>query len=156
LGGIVISGDNPADVKAILDVIKALQEIAKGTEIRIELIRLEHADATSVSNTLSQVFQRVFVGASGNVRAPGTPTTGVTSPFITPQQPRTAQAAGSVVLLPLPRYNAILVAAPGVRMDDITKEIKKLDLPTGPQGQATPFPLKKASAAQAETFITNF
>src|SRR5205807_2516048 len=32
----------------------------------------------------------------------------------------------------------------------------RLDRPTAPQGQATPFPLKRASAARVATLITNF
>ena len=49
-------------------------------------------------------------------------------------------------MIPLPRFNSILVAASRERIPDIKKEIEKLDLPTPAAGRATPFPLKKASA----------
>src|SRR5207245_10044346 len=68
----------------------------------------------------------------------------------------TQQQATSVVLLPIPRQNAILVAAPKARIEDITREIKRLDVPPGAQGQTTPIPLKKASASRVATLIQNF
>src|SRR5262249_38720480 len=53
----------------------------------------------------------------------------------------------------LPRHNAILMAAPRARVDDMIREIKKLDRPVSPQGQAVAFPLKKASAARVANLI---
>ena len=46
-------------------------------------------------------------------------------------------------------------AAPKARIRDVLKEIRALDRPNAPAGQATPFPLKKASAARMESLISN-
>jgi type II secretion system protein D len=61
-----------------------------------------------------------------------------------------------VVLLPLPRLNAILLAAPRARVDDVVKEIKRLDRPTAAHMGATAFPLKKASAARVASLVQQF
>src|SRR5262249_40999521 len=66
------------------------------------------------------------------------------------------QGQASVAMIPLPRYNSILLAAPPGRMDDIIREIKKLDRPVAPQGGATAFPLKKAAAARVAPLLQQF
>src|SRR5205823_9084315 len=61
IGGIVIRADNPEDLKAILDLIKYIQEEGAKADIQIQLIELKFADATSVVTTLNQLYQRVNV-----------------------------------------------------------------------------------------------
>jgi type II secretory pathway component GspD/PulD (secretin) len=61
-----------------------------------------------------------------------------------------------VVLLPIPRQNAILVAAPEARLKDVEAEIAHLDVPNAPPGKATAFPLKKASAARVDAMLNSF
>jgi type II secretory pathway component GspD/PulD (secretin) len=165
LGVIVISGNSPQDVAEIEKIINYIIQLGAGAEVRIQVVPLEHADATSVANTLSQLFQRVNVGATFTAPVTGRPpTTGapVTGPFVGTQQPAAqqaaaAQGAGSVFLLPLPRFNAILLAAPRARFDEMVLEIKRLDRPNAvPAGGATAFPLKKAPAARVATLLNNF
>jgi type II secretion system protein D len=61
-----------------------------------------------------------------------------------------AQAPLSLVLLPLTRQNAILVAAPRSQMKYLIEQISKLDINNTAAGKAVPFPLKRASASQVE------
>ncbi|MCE9530042.1 MAG: hypothetical protein K8T89_02720 [Planctomycetes bacterium] len=63
---------------------------------------------------------------------------------------------GSILLLPLARFNSIMIGAPKSRLDDIVKEIKKLDQPIPTQGQTFAFPLKKASALTVANQVQNF
>jgi type II secretory pathway component GspD/PulD (secretin) len=148
LGAIVIQGNNPADVQAVIEIINYIARFGALAEVEIQLVPLEYADATSVANTLVQLYQRVLVGTSGNV---GAPRTGPTTFFgaAIPQAP-------SVTLLPIVRFNAILVAAPRVRMKDVLNEIKRLDRPSTAEARAVPFPLTRASAARVATLINNF
>lgn len=156
LGVIVITGNNQQDVDEVVKIIEYIQKLGATAEVQLQLVPLQFADATSVANTLAQVYSKVIVGAAANVRAPFSGSSG------TPGTPGTAAAAGqqqlqsSVVFVPVPRFNAILVAAPKSRIDDIIQEIKRLDKPTSPQGQATPFPLTKASAARVANLLTSF
>jgi type II secretory pathway component GspD/PulD (secretin) len=154
LGVIVISGNNPADVDEIIRIIDYIRRLGAGAEVQIQLVPLEHADATSVASILTQLFQRVVVTAAGNVRSTQPTTTTAQTPF---GASTTTQAqAASVVLLPLPRFNAILMAAPKARVADILDEIKRLDRASSPQGRATSFPLKKASASRVATLLINW
>jgi len=143
LGVIVISGPNRGDVEAVVKIIEYIQRLGAGAEPSIELVPLDHGDATSVSVTLGLMFQQVQIGATANVGGAGRP------------QGQAAQQ-GSVVLLPLPRFNAILLAAPRARMDDIIKEIKRLDRPVSPEGQAQTFSLKRASSARVALLLQQF
>jgi general secretion pathway protein D len=154
LGVIVISGNNPSDVDEIIRIIDYIRRLGAGAEVQIQLVPLEHADATSVASILTQLFQRVVVTAAGNVRSTQPTTTTAQTPF---GASTTTQAqAASVVLLPLPRFNAILMAAPKIRVPDILDEIKRLDRASSSQGRATPFSLKKASASRVATLLINW
>jgi len=59
----------------------------------------------------------------------------------------------SVLLMPLPRQNAILIGAPANQMKLVKDEIDRLDVKVSGAGQARPFWLKKASAALVATQI---
>src|SRR5205085_5344073 len=67
LGVVILRTQNPEDMKLMQELIKLLQERAKEAEIKIQLVPLEHADATSVSNTLNQLYQRVNYTPSGTI-----------------------------------------------------------------------------------------
>src|SRR5262249_18927482 len=65
--------------------------------------------------------------------------------------------AASVALLPIPRMNALFVAVPRGRVEDVIREIKRLDVPANAsQSKLTYFPLKKASAQIVATQLNNF
>src|SRR5205085_2327772 len=61
-----------------------------------------------------------------------------------------------LLLLPLARSNSIVIAAPGTRIDDIKKEIEKLDVPVSGAGTAVPIQLKRAAAATVAAQIQNY
>jgi type II secretion system protein D len=151
LGLYVVTGNNPADVEAIVKLLKILGEGAPSAELKIELLVLKKADATGVANTLNQLYQRVIVGPSGNSQG-----TNVKKTTQTQQGTTTEEQLASVVLIPVPRLNALLVAAPESRIKDVEREVKNLDVDNGPAGQATPFALKKASASRVGALLTNF
>jgi type II secretory pathway component GspD/PulD (secretin) len=155
LDSVIINTNTPQDMEEILRIIAELQKIAAGAEMTVELMRLDYADATSVASTLTQLFSRVTINPGSSVRST-TPTQTTTMPGPVGPQTTTTQAAASVVLIPLPRFNGILVAAPKARLDDVRRELKRLDQPTSPLGRAVPFPLKKASATRVASLLTSF
>jgi type II secretory pathway component GspD/PulD (secretin) len=152
LGLYVVTGNNPADVQAIVNLLRVLGESAPSAELQIELLPLQKADATGVANTLSQLYQRVIVGPSSNTQATAVKKTTQTQGGGT----TTEEQLASVVLIPVPRLNALLIAAPESRIKDVEREIKKLDVDNGPGGQATPFALKKAPASRVSNLLNNF
>ena len=68
----------------------------------------------------------------------------------------TQEQLSSVVLLPFPRFNSILVAAPRWRFEEVEKQIKQLDVKPSPETKATAFPLSKVPASRVGQLITNF
>ncbi|HEV3146554.1 MAG TPA: secretin N-terminal domain-containing protein, partial [Gemmataceae bacterium] len=157
LGMLLLTG-NEADVRRMLELIRYLQEQGAASEIQLLMVPLDHADATSVSNTLTQVFQRVNFAAPGSTtqNRPTQATTPQVNPFLPAflQQPAGGQTPqASILLVPLVRFNAIMVAAPRARVADVVAEIKKLDLPISPGADWVPISLTKASAQQVATMI---
>jgi type II secretion system protein D len=149
LGVVVVSGPNAKDVEEILQVIQfILDNYAKDAQTEIQIQPLQHQDAVLLTTLLSQLFQRVNIGTTGNSLGTGT-TTPV--PFF-----GTQQAPSSIVLMALPRMNAILFAAPKARIDDVIREIKKLDVENRASAAAIPFQLKKASASRVSQLLTTF
>jgi type II secretion system protein D len=154
LGGIIIRASNAEDAKAVEKIIEQILKYAKQAETEIRLHRLKHGDALSIVTTLTQLFQRVQVGPSGNTTTTGGTSSSTTLPFGTVTQ--TSQTPASVVMIPITRFNAILLACPTSRMADVIKEIDKLDQPIPAEGRLRPFGLKKASASRVATLVNNF
>lgn len=151
-GQILLSG-NPLDVAAMEQLIHTLEGLFRAYEARLQLVYLQRADATTVANQLSQLFTRVLIGPTFT-SIPTTVQQNVATPF--GQQSISTSTSGSVVLQPLPRLNAIYVAAPKSRMADIVRAIEELDRGTQPGGQAHSFRLKHAAAARVATLLSNF
>jgi type II secretory pathway component GspD/PulD (secretin) len=155
LGVIVIQAQNKEDAEEVARIVEFIMKLGAGAEVQIELIPLTVADATSVANTLSQLYLRVIANAAGNIRSTAPQqTTTVTGAF--GAATTGTQQVASVIFLPLPRFNSILVAAPRARMDDVRKRIKELDRATAAPSRAVPFPLKKATASRVASLLTSF
>jgi general secretion pathway protein D len=158
LGAIVISGSQ-ADIEAVTQIIELIRRLGAGAEVQIQLVPLESADATSVTNILNQLFQHVVVGPGGNIISSSAPTSTAPSTAFRPPTTPTAAAvpiAGSVFLFPVPRFNSILMAAARARVPDVLAEIKRLDKPNSAGGKVTYFPLHKASASRVATLLNTY
>ena len=181
LGIIVITANNQTDLEETLRIIELIRKYAEGSLIKIRLVPMEHADAVSVTATMNQILSRINIGISGNTILPpaqnrggqqqgGQQQGGQQNPFQQffgggqqnqqqqggAQQQQQQAVPTNVLLIPIPRFNAILIGAAEKRLDDIIKEIKKLDQPTSPTAQPNVFPLKKASAQNVATQLQQF
>jgi general secretion pathway protein D len=183
LGLLVLRG-SPQDLEAALRIIEFIRRQAAPADIEIVVVPLQMADATSVVNTLNQLFSRVNVGPNSITQVPGGANRGGfggTQPQVQPQQfgqgggfgqggqfgggggagiqapaPQAQQFNSSVIMIPLTRQNAILIATPKSRVEFLTKEIQKLDLPTAGDSRATPIRLQRAAAARVAQQINTF
>ncbi len=164
LGGILIRGRNPQEIAQIKQFLELITRgPGKEAEITIEMVPLKHQDATQVVNTLSQVLSRLAIGASGGTVLPAQrtpfggfafgPGGGGVGAFGAAQQ---QQTVGSVLVFPVPRQNAILVAAPKSQMPRIKQEIERFDVPNAGQMTPVPYQLKKASSQVVASQIQNF
>ena len=88
LGVIIVRAMNPQDLKALMDLLQTLQDIAKTTELELKVVPLWcTADATSVTNMLQQLYSHLVIGPfstylapAGNQQRPATPTGGGGAP----------------------------------------------------------------------------
>lgn len=162
LGGVVIRANSKEDLEAALKILEFVQKLAAGAETQIQLVTLHHADATSVANILADLLSRVTIGPGSTTIGAGRPQGGGGFGGQQPggqlqfQAAAMPQAGGSVVLLPLPRLNAILLAAPKSRIADIIKEIERLDRPSAAQTRAQQIFLKRQSATNIANQILTF
>ena len=155
LGILVISAMNAGDAQLVLDLIEQIRKYGLNAEIQIQMVPLEKGDATAIANLLTQLYQRVSVTPAGNGSGLAAPRQSTSQSAFGTQQLLTLNQPSSIGLFPLPRINAILVAAPKARMDDVIKQIRQLDTAnTGTQFQA--FKLKNASAARVATTVNSF
>lgn len=160
LGVIILRTQTQADMEELEKLIKYLQEHAEKAEVQISLVPLKMGDATHVAATLNQVFARVIVGPTGNTAVPlaeqrqQAPQRSSNQFFGTSVS--TTDAVGSILLLPFPRFNAIIVGAPKTRFEYIVAEINKLDQPNSPAAGAYYFPLRKAPAARVANQVRSF
>jgi type II secretory pathway component GspD/PulD (secretin) len=156
LGVLVISGNNPADVLAVKKIVERIVEISRTAAAKVELVPLKYADATNLSNELTQLYQRVIVNPSGNSSQITGPRTQSNQIGFIGQFNQTTTQPSSVAVIPVPRLNAIIVGAPKARFDEVMEQVKRLDVPNSKAAQAVPFSLKKSSASRAEQLIINF
>jgi type II secretory pathway component GspD/PulD (secretin) len=155
LGVIVVSGNNPQDIALVMQIIKRIQELAQEAEIKVEMVPLRYGDATNIANSLNALYTRVVLTAAGptTLSQPRSQTTagGFGVNFTTTQS-----VPASVFITAIPRFNAILIAAPGTRLKDVETEIKRLDQPNSPEMRLVPFQLKKAPANRVASLINTF
>jgi type II secretion system protein D len=135
-------------------MIKILQKTGSSGEIEVRLVPLAQGDATSVTNLLSRIYQRVILTPSGSSLVPGR--TGAAAAAPATLQAGTIPDGITVALIPVPRFNAIFVAAAKGVIENVLTEIKRLDQPTTKGMQPTAFPLRKAGAARVATQIQNW
>ena len=125
----------------------------------IELVPLEQGDATAVANFLSQLFQRVILTPTGPAPVLQGPRTTTTQGLLAPITQTIVQPA-SIALIPMPRFNAILIAAPKAQLKYVIAEIKRLDKPNAPASRIlamTPVPAQRNTpSSRVATLITNF
>ncbi len=157
LGIIVVRSANPQDAKLVEELIEIIRKQSANAEVDIRMVPLEKGDATSIANILTQVFQRVQLTANGNLSTLGAPRQqSTTNPLFNTTQVTTLNQPSSVGLFPIPRQNAILVAAPRSRMEYVISQIKLLDVGIAPGSQLEGYSLTRAGAAKVAQQVNAF
>ncbi len=156
LGAVVITANSQADLDLALKVIEELRKYLEGegknAGPKTTILKMENADAAEVVSIMTQVFAR----ANGVQPRPAAGNQFGGGQFgniggATAQQ----QTSNSIFMLPLGRSNSILILAPELRLPYYVEEIKKLDKLAN-SNPLTAFQLKKASAQQVATLVTQF
>ncbi len=155
-GGMVFIG-NPDDVRAVIQIIEALQRNAAGAKVEVQLVPVRLGDPTDIAARLSLFlskvqldpnFTRIGVGVPGQPGGQAGTQAGATF--------ATVPSALGIVLLPQPRISAILVAAPAARMREIIGYIQMFDANPSDAANVVVIPLKHAPAQQVAPALLAF
>jgi type II secretion system protein D len=155
-GTLIIRARNQEELDRIVRMIREvfIPLLTQETQVTLRVKELKYADSTQMVNDLQQIFSRLQIGSGsisfpqGNQRFPGG---GFGGQFGGQQ----GQTLGQFVLLPLPRFNAILIGAPKASEELIVKQIDMLDQPNASSLQPRPYYLKNAAASIVQTQLLN-
>ncbi len=125
----LIVTDTANNVRRIVDLVGVLDKTASNTDIRI--FQLKHADATDVSNAITNLFRQMLSrgrgsGAAGQPGQPGQPGM-VVNPGGQPGQPAASADRAAIIATPDTRTNSVLVVASTDNMKRAEEIINKLD-----------------------------
>jgi len=133
---LLILRGNQADVDAVMEVIRSIEQLAVGSTPEIHLLRLQYVNSESLATLLSDVYERL---------------TGLQGPAAS-----AVQRSQSVNVVPVVKPNAVLILAPGNLMESVLALAEELDQPLDPRAEFEVFRLKHAVASQVITLIEEF
>lgn len=137
----VVITDTRSNVKRILAVIRELDQDVSDV-ITLEVIYLQQANAASVAETLTNLFEDKTAGQKGRQPQPppdgGQPKVATEKGFV--------EMRGQVKITADPRTNSLVVSASKERIELIRELVKKLDKDVSPDVKVKIFQLKNADA----------
>ncbi len=125
---------NEKDVEQVMQVIRAIEQMAVGTAPEIHLLKLQHVNSDSLATLLKDVYERL-----STLQARGT-----------------SQSRKTVDIVPVGRPNAIMIMAPESVMESIITLASELDQPVDPSSEVQVFALRHAVASQVVTVMEDF
>ncbi len=162
LGTLVIRAKTQADIDAMKRLITFLLPFfAKDIEVAVEVVPLKKADASVVVAELQVLYSRLVIGPGSvtfpQARTGGQGAFGQGGGFGGGQGGFGVQnsSVGNIILYPVPRLNAILLAVPRSSLDLVKKQIEMFDTGTAETLQPVQYLLKNASASIVQQQILN-
>ncbi len=126
LDAIILRG-RPRDLAELRRIVEEIERLSAETQPQIEIVYLKHADSESLGALIKQVEKEFTGGRQGRVST-----------------------------FPLGKPNALLLIGWGEALKAAETLIHKLDLPAPPDTQFKFFPLRNATADDAQKTIQNF
>lgn len=124
---VMILTGKKSDVEKVMRLIEQIETQSLTTKPEVEVFHLRHVDGRALNDVISQIYDQVFTARGGRV-----------------------------TIVPLVKPNALLLIGRKENLPPLKELIEKLDKPVAPDTQLQVFPLKRVSAATAETTIRNF
>jgi type II secretion system protein D len=155
LGQVVIRAKSKEELERVKAIISLLINSPQVTAaaIAIEIVPLKYVDSTSLVNDLRNVFGQLQLTPTGAFTFPqqrgGFGAGGFGGQF------GGQQSLGTLLVFPLPRYNAVLVGAPKGSLDSIKKQIELFDQPNTAANLPVAYPLKNGAASIVQQQILN-
>ncbi|WP_231746812.1 secretin N-terminal domain-containing protein [Maioricimonas rarisocia] len=133
---LLILRGNQADVDAVMEVIRSIEQLAVGSTPEIHLLRLQFVNSESLAVLLNDVYERI-----GGLQGPAA---------------SAVQRSQNVNVVPVVKPNAVLILAPGNLMESVLTLAQELDQPIDPRAEFEVFRLKHAIASQVVELIEEF
>lgn len=124
---VVLRGERPEDVDRVLSIIQQIEQLSIETTPRIEVRRLQHIDAESLAQLLSNVYESVLGPRVGELSING-----------------------------LAKPNALLLVGRDENVQIALSLVDQLDQPVEPTNRFEAYPLKHASAADVKTLVDDY
>ncbi|WP_437190911.1 secretin N-terminal domain-containing protein [Planctomicrobium sp. SH527] len=131
---LLILRGNEKDVEAVMQVIRAVEQMAVGSMPEIHLLKLQHVDSQSLSQLLNDVYARMTELRTNNAQ----------------------QSQVAVRVIPVVVPNAVLVLAPSQAIQAVLELAEELDRPVDPGHEVHVFRLKHAISTSVAEMLTTF
>ncbi|WP_310820344.1 secretin N-terminal domain-containing protein [Stratiformator vulcanicus] len=132
LGVLVLRG-NEADVEAVMEVVRTLEQVSQGAVPSIHLLNLRHVDSRAMAELLTAVYEQL-----STLRARG------------------GDVRQTVAAIPVVKPNAVILMANEDDMPPLLELANELDQPVRPETEFEVFYLKNAVPAQVEALLEDF
>ncbi|QDU26154.1 Putative type II secretion system protein D precursor [Anatilimnocola aggregata] len=116
-----------SDVEKVMRLIEQIETQSLETKPEVEVFHLRHVDGRALNDVISQIYDQVF-----------------------------SARGGRVTIVPLVKPNALLLIGRKENLPPLRELIEQLDKPVAPDTQLQVFPLRRISAANAETTVETF
>lgn len=131
---LLILRGNEKDVEAVMQVIRAIEQMAIGSLPEVHLLRLRFVDSQSMSQLLNDVYTRMTELRTNNAQ----------------------QSQAAVRVVPVVTPNAVLILASSNAMEAVLQLADELDQPIDPTHEVQVFRLKHAVATSVVEMLTSF
>lgn len=131
---LLILRGNEKDVEAVMQVIRAVEQMAVGSMPEIHLLKLQHVDSQSLSQLLNDVYAKMTELRTNNAQ----------------------QSQVAVRVVPVVVPNAVLVLAPSQAIQAVLELAEELDRPVDPEHEVHVFRLKHAVSTSVAEMLNTF
>ncbi len=148
----IIVTDSESNIRRLLSILDALDVESYRQELAV--IKIEHADANTLAEQLSEIYGAEVASASGGStaaqrRARSRRRTSTNANASTTSTPDASGAVGPTVrILPDERTNSLLVLASRQQLADIRGLVRKLDIEVRGEGRIQVYYLRHADAEE--------
>jgi general secretion pathway protein D len=154
----IIVTDSESNIRRLLSILDAIDVESYRNELAV--IKIEHADANTLGQQLSEIYGADVASAAGGATAAQRRSRArrrtSTTPSAATSQPASGGLAGpSVRILTDERTNSLLILSSRQQLADIRKLVQKLDIPVTGGGRINVYYLRHADAEELSETVNS-
>lgn len=143
----IIVTDSESNIRRLLSILDAIDVESYRQELAV--IKVEHADATTLGEQLSEIYGAEITGTAGGATAAQRQARArQRAGAVNPAAPGNAIGGSTVKILTDERTNSLLVLSSRQQLADIRKLVQKLDIPVTGGGRIHVYYLRHADAEE--------